>query len=185
MVKSAVKKKDLAAFSSCTSENENNDHISSIGANYRSADGRFVVAVQYEKHKLQHTITEEVSHPHRRVVGCIGVRKCVGATKDKTVWGKHPVTYEIQRLFVDQKIRKSGIGAALLEQVEDFVRGKECSSGGGSSSTNNNGSYRIIATTPRILEEANVFYLSHNFVLEEEVNLKNLLMRTYVKTVSV
>jgi len=86
--------------------------------------------------------------------------------------GSNDETFEIHRFFVSQSARKRGIGTSLLRAIETFLE----------STTRSK--YGLVATTPSILSEANAFYKSSGFQLQDAEEMKGLVMNTYGKRVN-
>ena len=98
----------------------------------------------------------------RRVVGCLGVRPCGKKSEE-------PNSLELFRLVVDSTQRRKGIGRKLLNMAEKFATAV--------------GSPMLIADTLTILEGANYLYKSHGYKNQEENNIGDLVIRTYVKAI--
>ncbi len=83
--------------------------------------------------------------------------------------------YEILRLVVCEEWRQLGVGKALVSTALEFVRDR--------LDLDPKESAIIMATTPALLEDANLFYLSSGFELDYVVAQSNLMMNTYLRSV--
>jgi O-methyltransferase involved in polyketide biosynthesis/GNAT superfamily N-acetyltransferase len=107
-------------------------------------------------------IIYDVKTGARQVVGCLGVRLCEKLSEE-------PNALELFRLVVDTTQRRKGIGRKLLNMAETFAIAVK--------------SPKLIANTLTILEDANYLYKSHGYENQEDSNIGNLVMRTYVKQI--
>lgn len=139
-----------------------NETHSSIGSRYKTWGGVFLVAVESRE-------VNDSSEPST-VIGCVGIRRCDASEGD--VRGGIVNTFEIHRLAVDTSCRGRGVGKMLLRIVEEeFVRPEL-----------NGEAYRIIATTPSLLKQANPLYTSNGFRLMKQESIGEMAINTYVKT---
>jgi ribosomal protein S18 acetylase RimI-like enzyme len=139
-----------------------NDTSSSIGLRYQTCGGMFLVAVEIS--------ASESSISTRSVIGCLGIRLC--ETNEGTVRGGQHNTFEIHRLAVDANARGRGIGKALLASAEeDFVRFE----------LGEDESYRLVATTPALLNPANHLYTSSGFAMQKQETIGKMTINTYAK----
>ena len=146
---------------------------SSIGEHYKRLNGVFLVCV-----RLYHPTFSGVDRlpSKRQLLAGIGSRKC---TNSEIMARKMPigfVVYEIHRLFVDNQARGCGVGTSLLRLVIDHIQEAE-------SRGNGTENILLLATTPAVLDGANLFYISRGFEVHAETFYGGTLMRTYVKTV--
>jgi ribosomal protein S18 acetylase RimI-like enzyme len=140
-----------------------NEVHSSIDLRYKMWGGVFLVAVESGQ-------VNDDSEESSRVIGCVGIRRCDASEGD--VRGGIVNTFEIHRLAVDTSCRGRGVGKMLLRIVEEeFVRPEL-----------NGEAYRIIATTPSLLKQANPLYTSNGFRLVKQESIGEMAINTYVKT---
>ena len=144
------------------------DSLSSIAVKYQTWGGIFLVAID-ESHA---PITEHPDTPSSscRVIGCLGIRLCEAS--EGAVRGGPETTFEIHRFAVDAASRGRGIGKALLRFAEENFIQKDLY---------RNEAYRLVATTPALLEQANNTYKSSGFTLQKQETLGEMTINTYVK----
>ena len=129
-----------------------------IGERYKSLGGGFIVAVTYDQN------TNE-----RRVVGCVGIRKC--EQNEYSLGSKtNQRTLEIFRMAVDAQHRKKRLRQNLLSMVEKIAIARSCSN--------------LVANTLTILESAQRLYERNGYVFVKYTPLgRTLVMKTYVKDI--
>lgn len=194
MVKSALRQ-DLGVGDLVGSTVNPNGDASAIGKKYRELGGDFFVAVQIKSQGNFSTIGEDQvldnprendkqqrQYPRRRVLGGIGIRKCT--TKERGARDSMPsdaAVYEIHRFFVDEEFRGRGVGAALLNAaLDELVQSRRLFLRGNNQSR----PMLVVATTPTVLEHANHFYPAKGFDIQVQVQTGDLMMQTYIKTLS-
>ena len=102
-----------------------------------------------------------------RVIGCIGVTRIV---KGGDLFTDRK--YEIHRLAVHHDARGKGVGRQLLQTAENFISCKEYS-----------GSATLFATTPEVLDTANLFYSSNAYEKVDDKLMGEMNIRTYKKVI--
>lgn len=84
--------------------------------------------------------------------------------------GLNRPSFEMYRLVVDPTTRKSGLARTLLTRLEELLAAQAAE-------------YHLIAVTLTILTAANHFYAKHGFQFIEDSPIKELTLRTFIKTV--
>jgi len=159
----AVKKMVKTARNTDLKFSPDDETRSAIGLRYQTWGGVFLVATEIS--------TDDDASPSL-VLGCIGIRLCDAS--EGNVRGGLQDTFEIHRLAVDEVARGRGIGTTLLKVAEEeFIRPEL-----------NGDAYRLVATTPSLMKEANPLYTSNGFILEKQEFHKTMTINTYVKNSS-
>lgn len=141
-----------------------------IWNHYSHHDGAFFVVLD-----------SKFQHECEKVVGCIGVKKCLAF---KTIEDKQSTStqayYEIFRLAVDPEYQGQGIGKALLEAVETYILKRE-------EGIHCDDAYQVslFANSPQVLEAANKLYLSYGFHLHSETMIGIMNIRMFIKHIIV
>ena len=104
-----------------------------------------------------------------KVIGCIGVTRMA---QNSHMDSSSDRSYELHRLAVHLDYRGRGVGKLLLETAAEFIHCKELSE-----------KISVFATTPEILESANLFYSSHSFQNIDEVILGTMKLIVYKKVI--
>lgn len=162
----AVRKMVKTALQTDLKFSQLSETSSSIGLRYQTCGGVFLVATEVSASESD---DEKSCSLTRTVIGYLGIRLC--DTNEGSVRGQYN-TFEIHRFAVDANNRGRGIGKALLASAEeDFIRFE----------LGDDEAYRLVTTTPALLNPANHLYTSSGFAVQKQETIGKMIINTYVK----
>jgi len=186
MVKTALRKDLFAAAAAAQpqtaddddkrrGESDDDDDSSSIREHYTANGGFFLVAVVLKDEQQGGDEDSLIIEPSkaREAIGGIGLRRLSWKEAVDRGLGNDAPCFEIHRLVVGEASRRCGVGRALLKRAEEILGDNIAPAK----------SFRLLATSPTLLEGANLFYESAGFHVLDENDIENLTMKTYCRTV--